>query len=106
MRRKQKHKPSTRELEDHMFDSGPLEDAGKFVKAKEALINYIHMPGEHKTSYVTDSLKAMDIQGPPRPERPPQITDPAQGVALNTTIDGVTEIIVWEGDLRYCQEEK
>ena len=89
-----------KELGDHIFDCGGVEDAGKFVKSKDALMNYIRMTGEQEASYVADSLKHMLLEGPPRPPRPPQIPDPDKNADADAMIDDEIEILIWQGDLR------
>lgn len=71
-KKKPSHRSSIKELSDHIFDCSEVEDAGRFVKSKEALLNYIRMTGEHEASYVADSLRDLVLAGPPRPPRPPQ----------------------------------
>ena len=60
-----KHRSTIKELGKHIFDTGRLEDAGKFVKSKEALVNYVQMSSDNEASFVAESLSKW-----PWPDRP------------------------------------
>lgn len=94
-RKKSKHKTTVPELKGHIFDCGEIEDAGLYIKAKEALINYIRMSGANEASHIADSLEQLTLVGPPRPVRPPQI-EGQNGIMVDDEI----EVAIFEGELR------
>ena len=83
------------ELKGHIFDCGAVEDTVLFIKAKEALINYIRMSGANEASHIADSLEQLQLEGPPRPVRPPQVAG-QNGVMVDDEI----EVAIFEGELR------
>ena len=92
-----KHRSRIKELGDHNFNVGKMEDAGAFVKSKKELINYIRMIGEYEVTYVADSIEAMAMAGPKRPPRSARIPDPNNtGQLINDDVD----ILVCEGELK------
>ena len=98
--RRSYYKSSVKELGDHTFRAGRMEDAAMFIKSKKALVNYLRMNGDLEATYVADSIENMALAGPPRPDRPVQIQDPAAGAAVGAMIDDEIEIMIWQGELK------
>ena len=105
-KKKPKHRSTIKELGDHVFDSGEPEDAGRFVKAKEALINYIRVEGEKEANLVAQSLENMQLGGPEVPPAPPQIPDPAQGAQAGAMINDPVEHTIWEQEIRQLAKRR
>lgn len=104
IQKRQKHFSTIKDLGDHIFDSGSVEDAGHFIKAKGVLGNYIRVVGDLETNIVAQFVEDMTLNGPETPAPPQQIPDPASNA--DAMIKDPVEHILWEAEIRQLAKRR